>query len=157
LADVVILVVVNNPNVLQATTYLIEATFGSKVTAASSCAEALALIDGGGQFDLLFSEAVLPGKDGLSLARLARARIPNVPVVLATEWSDEIDSILERGYVPLLKPYSVGQLERMFTELLCQPLKNSASGGLGNEAAPIVLSPTLKFAGGGKTWHVNRR
>jgi DNA-binding response OmpR family regulator len=118
--DFVVLVVEDNPDVLEATTYLIEAAFGCKVLTASSCMEALALMDAGIRIDLIFSEAVLPGKDGLTLARLARERRADVPVVLATGWTDEIDSILDRGYVALLKPYSVQRLEGIFTELLCK-------------------------------------
>jgi CheY-like chemotaxis protein len=153
----VVLVAEDNPNVLEATGYMIEAALGCQILGASSCAEALALIDLGKRVDLIFSEAVLPGKDGLTLARLARERIPNVPVVLATEWTDEIDSILDRGYVPLLKPYSVQRLEAVFTELLCKSIGTSASSGQGDEAVPVIPSPTSKFAGGRKAWHVNRR
>ena len=116
----VVLVVEDNPDVLEATTYLIEAAFGCTVLAASSCMEALARLDAGIRINLIFSEAVLPGKDGLTLARLARERQADVPVVLATAWTDEIDSILDRGYVALLKPYSVQRLEGVFTELLCK-------------------------------------
>jgi len=115
----VVLVVEDNPNVLEATSYMIEAAFGCETLEASSCAEALALLDGG-RVDLLFSEAVLPGKDGLMLAGLVRERIPNMPVVLATESADEIDSISDRRYVPLMKPYSVQELEEVFTRLLCK-------------------------------------
>jgi CheY-like chemotaxis protein len=155
LAEVVVLVVEDNPNVLEANSYMIEAAFGCQTLGTSSCAEAVALIDLGKRVDLIFSEVVLPGKDGLTLARLARERIPNVPVVLTTEWTDEIDAIFDRGYVPLLKPYSVQRLEGIFTELLCKSLVESACSGLGDE--PIVPSPTSKFPRGGKTWHVNRR
>jgi len=152
-----VLVVEDNPNVLEATSYLIEAAFGCQILGASSCAEALALINLGKRVDLIFSEAILPGKDGLTLARLARERIPNVPVVLATEWTDEIDSILDRGYVPLLKPYSVQRLEGVFTELLRKSLGNSEVSGHGDEAVPVLSSLTSKFFGGQRAWHVNRR
>ncbi len=157
LGEYAVLVVEDNPDVLEATSYLIEAAFGCKVVGATSCAEALALIDGGSRFDLLFSEVVLPGKDGLTLARLARERIPNVPVVLATEWTDEIDSISDRGCVPLLKPYSVQRLEDIFTELLCGSLGKSESSGHGDDAVPVLPSPTSRFAGAEKAWHLNRR
>ena len=153
----VVLVVEDNRNVLEATSYMIEAAFGCEILAASSCAEALALIDLGKRVDLIFSEAILPGKDGLTLARLARERIPKVPVVLATEWTDEIDSILDRGYVPLLKPYSVQRLEGVFNDLLCKSQAKSESGGHGAEAVPVIPSPTSKFPGARKAWHVNRR
>jgi CheY-like chemotaxis protein len=144
----VVLVVEDNPNALEATRYLIEAAFGCEILEASSCAEALALIDAGNRVDLLFSKAVLPGKDRLTLARLARERIPNMPVVLLTEWTDEIDSILDRGYVPVLKPYSVQRLEGVFTELLCKSLGTSESSGPGDECSPAIPSRTSKFAGG---------
>jgi len=39
-----VLVVEDNPNVLEATSYLIEAAFGCQILGTSSCAEALALI-----------------------------------------------------------------------------------------------------------------
>jgi len=152
-----VLVVEDNPNVLEATSYLIEAAFGCQILGTSSCAEALALIDLGKRVDLIFSEVVLPGKDGLTLARLVRERIPNVPVVLATEWTDEINSILNRGYVPLLKPYSVQRLEGVFTELLCKSLGNSVASGHGDEAVLVLPSLTSKIAGGAKARHVNRR
>jgi len=153
----VVLVVEDNPNVLEATAYMLEAAFGCKTLGASSCAEALALIDGGSRFDLLLSEAVLPGKDGLTLARLARERLPNVPVVLATEWTDEVDSIMDRGYVPLMKPYSVQRLEGIFTELLCKSLVRGESSGHGDHAPPTMASLTSRSAGGDKASHVRRR
>jgi CheY-like chemotaxis protein len=157
LRGLVVLVVEDNPNVLEATSYLIEAAFGCQILGASSCAEALALVDLGKRVDLIFSEVVLPGKDGLTLARLARERIPNVPVVLATEWTDEIDSILDRGYVPLLKPYNVQRLEGVFTELLCKSIEKSEASGHGDEAVPAIPSPTPKFAGGENAGDASRR
>jgi len=153
----VVLVVEDNTNVLEATSYLIEAAFGCQTLGTSSCAEALALIDLGQRVDLIFSEAVLPGKDGLTLARLARERIPNVPVVLVTEWTDEIDSISDRGYVPLLKPYSVQRLEGVFTELLFKSQGIPESGGCGDDAVPVVASLKARLLGGQKAWHLNRR
>lgn len=151
----VVLVVENNPNVLEATSYMIEAAFGCRILGASSCAEALTLIDLGRRVDLIFSEAVLPGKDGLALARLARERIPNVPVVLATEWNDEIGSILDRGYVPLLKPYSVQRLEGVFTELLCKSHGTPESGRHADGATRVTPSLTSKFTGGERAWHAS--
>ena len=113
-----VLVVEDNPDALEATGYLIEAAFGCRVMTAASCVEALALIDEGSAVDLIFSDVVLPGKDGLTLARLARERLPEVAVVLTTGWEDELDSIIDRGYVALVKPFKVEQLEAVFSEAL---------------------------------------
>ena len=119
LRGLVVLVVEDNQDVLEATSYLIEAAFGCSVITASSCVEALAVIDEGRRVDLLFSDVVLPGKSGLTLARLVRERRPDLPVALVTGYGDEIDSIASRGFVALLKPYTVKQLEAVFAELLC--------------------------------------
>ena len=118
LQGLTVLVVDDNPSVLEATSYLIEAAYGCKVVTASSCIEALAVIDEHGPVDLIFSDVVLPGKDGLTLARLARERLPNLPIVLTTGWEDEIESILDRGYIAVLKPFKVAQLEAVFSEAL---------------------------------------
>ena len=154
LAGSVVLVVEDNPDTLEATCYLIEAAFGCKVLIASSCVEALALIDSGCRVDLIFSDVMLPGKDGLVLARLARERLPGVPIALATGWTDEIDSILDRGYVALMKPYSVQRLEAVFTELLCKPPSTTS---LSEESSTGIPSPTSKAAGGEERWRANRR
>ena len=118
LHGLIVLVVDDNPSILEATSYLIEAAYGCKVVTASSCIEALAVIDEHGPVDLIFSDVVLPGKDGLTLARLGRERLPNLPIVLTTGWEDEIDAILDRGYIALLKPFKVAQLEAVFSEAL---------------------------------------
>jgi CheY-like chemotaxis protein len=136
----------------EATSYLIEAAFGCQVLVASSCVEALALIDAGRRVDLIFSDVVLPGKDGLTLARLARERLPDVQVALATGWTDEIEPIFDRGYLALLKPYSVQRLEAVFTELLC---KSPGTTEVGEEsAAGVPSSPAssrLDGCAGGNT------
>ena len=115
----VVLVVEDRPDVLEATGYLIEAAFGCTVLTAQSCVEALEILDVGKRVDLIFSDVVLPGKDGLTLARLARERRPELPIALVTGFEDEVDAICERGFVALLKPYSVEQLQAVFTDLLC--------------------------------------
>jgi CheY-like chemotaxis protein len=157
LGGFVVLVVEDNADVLEATGYLIEAAFGCKVLTASSCVEALALIEDGSRVDLLFSDVLLPGKDGLTLARLARERLPDLPIVLVTGWDDEIDSILDRGYVPLLKPYGVQQLEAVFTELLCKSPRTShgADGCNSTDGSSSIPAALSKRTGGEKTWHAS--
>ena len=149
LRDVLILVVEDNPDVLEATAYLIEAAFGYSVLTASSCVEALEIIDGGHRIDLLFSDVILPGKDGLALARLARQRMPELPVALVTGWHDEIDSIVDRGYVALLKPYSVERLTAVFAELLCAP------GRVKENQAPSIVAHTTQSPRGTPSWRAN--
>ena len=144
LSGSVVLVVEDKPDVLEATSYLIEAAFGcSVITAQSSCMEALEIVDSGIPIDLIFSDVVLSGKDGLTLARLARERHPELPIAFVTGWEDEVDSICSRGFVALLKPYSVQQLEAVFTDLLAESSGSSraGSGPDSRHLAPYLPAP----------------
>lgn len=73
--------------------------------------EALSILghDGGG-FDVVFSDVVMPGMGGLELARILRARLPWLPVVLATGYSHELAQDGAQGYELLNKPYSTEEL-----------------------------------------------
>jgi DNA-binding NtrC family response regulator len=67
-----------------------------------------------GPFDLLIADLVMPGKDGLELARLARHRDPRIAVLIITAHAT-IDSALRAtregafDYIP--KPFTMEQLE----------------------------------------------
>jgi CheY-like chemotaxis protein len=68
-------------------------------------------------FDLVFSDIVMPGKlDGLSLARHLREKRPDLPILLATGYSDAAAGV--RGDFPILrKPYEIHQLSRAIAKL----------------------------------------
>ncbi|HMC65821.1 MAG TPA: response regulator, partial [Gemmataceae bacterium] len=67
--------------------------------------------------DLVFSDIVMPGKmDGLALARRLREIRPNLPVLLATGYSDAAANV--RGDFPILrKPYEIHQLSKAIAKL----------------------------------------
>ena len=128
---------------------------GHRVVSASSGAEALSLLETE-DVDLVLSDVVLPGKDGLTLARMARERVPDLPVVLTTGWEDEIESIVERGYVALVKPYRVDQLEAVLTELLCMPrLPRTPRRADGGDVD--VALPAARETSGKKPWHASHK
>jgi len=82
-----------------------------RVKAASNAAEARALLTAH-TFDLVISDIMMPGEDGLSLCRHIRST-SNLPVILLTARAEELDRILglEVGaddYV--VKPFSPGEL-----------------------------------------------
>ncbi|RYG31421.1 MAG: response regulator [Burkholderiales bacterium] len=82
-----------------------------RVKAASNAAEARALLSAHA-FDLVISDIMMPGEDGLSLCRHIRAT-SNLPVILLTARTEELDRILglEVGaddYV--VKPFSPREL-----------------------------------------------
>jgi DNA-binding LytR/AlgR family response regulator len=67
--------------------------------------------------DLVFSDIVMPGKlDGLSLARRLREMHPDLPILLATGYSDAAADV--RGDFPILrKPYEIHQLSQAIAKL----------------------------------------
>jgi CheY-like chemotaxis protein/anti-sigma regulatory factor (Ser/Thr protein kinase) len=67
--------------------------------------------------DLVFSDIVMPGKmDGLSLARRLREIRPELPILLATGYSDAAAGVL--GDFPILrKPYEIHQLSQAIAKL----------------------------------------
>ena len=94
---------------------------GFEVLVAADAREALAIFEREqGGVDLVFSDVVLPGENGVLLAeRLLKAE-PGLPVLLASgyhedEYRKEIDA---RGYRFLQKPYSLPELMQSIKELL---------------------------------------
>ena len=84
---------------------------GYVVRRVSSAAAALRTIAAEPDFDLVFSDMVMPGRlSGLDLAReLARLR-PDLPVVLTTGFSEAAASAAEQGWRLLVKPYRMEAL-----------------------------------------------
>jgi len=71
-----------------------------------------------GAFDLVFSDVVMPGLTGLQLARAIAEERPNLPVLLATGYSQELDS--ERGlrFKVVAKPYDATTLAGAIASVL---------------------------------------
>jgi len=64
-------------------------------------------------FEAVFSDVVMPGMGGIALAKLLRARFPNLPVILTTGYSHVLAEDTEHGFELLQKPYSAEQLSRV--------------------------------------------
>ncbi|WP_247893687.1 GAF domain-containing hybrid sensor histidine kinase/response regulator [Azospirillum endophyticum] len=112
-----VLVVEDDPIVaLTVATALEDAGFA--ITRAASADEALPLLEAGG-FDLLFSDVVMPGTmSGVDLARSARRLHPDLPVVLATGYSEEVARAT--GVMVLPKPYRIDHLVQVLDTLLTE-------------------------------------
>jgi len=87
---------------------------GYRVTAAADAEEALAIFDREhGDFHLLLSDVVLPGKSGLELALALQDRKPELRILLASGYTDEKaqwPEIKKRGYLFLRKPFLAEEL-----------------------------------------------
>ena len=111
-----VLLVDDNPDVAAVSTSLLE-QLGYTVRRVANAEAALREIERDG-IDLLFSDIVMPGKmDGLGLARHLRAMRPDLPILLATGYSDAAVNV--RGDFPILrKPYEIHQLSQAIAKLL---------------------------------------
>ena len=88
----------------------------SLAASASAALQALAAAS----FDVMVTDVGMPGMGGLELAREAKARAPQVPVVAVTGWAERDDAARERGHeidAVLVKPvdpealiHTVGEL-----------------------------------------------
>ncbi len=109
-----VLVVEDNDDVAGSLVLLLEA-LGCTVTRVNSAASALEWLDarkGRNQVpDLVLTDVVMPGDmDGLALARHLRATWPELPLLLMTGYSRQVEEIVQQGFEVLPKPCSAEQL-----------------------------------------------
>ncbi|TNC08761.1 PAS domain S-box protein [Methylobacterium terricola] len=73
--------------------------------------------DGAG-FDAVFSDVVMPGMGGITLAETLRDRLPGLPVVLTSGYSHILAQQADHGFELLHKPYSAEQLARVLQRVM---------------------------------------
>ncbi len=88
-----------------------------EVTTAAEGEEAIGLMRSQ-DFDLVFSDVVMPGVGGLELAQLIEAERPDMPVLLATGYSDELLSGDAKNFTVVAKPYDATVLAKAISSIL---------------------------------------
>ena len=111
-----ILVVEDDAIVRNSVTVQLE-SLGYNVIAAANAQEALALIDAGAAFDLLFTDVIMPGSmNGRRLAEEAVKRRPGLKVVFTSGYTENAivhHGRLDPGVLLLPKPYRKPDLDRI--------------------------------------------
>lgn len=116
------ILVVEDNDLVRAHVVALLAELGHDVTEAATAADALACLDRSAQFDLLFTDVVMPGGvSGPDLARIVHARWPDLPVLFTSGYTD--DALGEQGVLPsgthlLHKPYRRADLIAMLEQVL---------------------------------------
>ncbi|MDM0114039.1 PAS domain S-box protein [Variovorax sp. J22R133] len=111
MARLSILLVEDNEDVGQFASGLLSAV-GHSSTRAASAKEALEILESKrDQIDLVFSDVVMPGMDGVDLAKEIRSRWADLPVVLTSGYSHVLAVEGHHGFALLQKPYSIQELE----------------------------------------------
>jgi PAS domain S-box-containing protein len=110
-----VLLVEDNPDVASVSISLLE-QLGYRVRRVADADAALREIEHDG-VDFVFSDIVMPGKmDGLGLAHRLREVRPDLPILLATGYSDAAANV--RGDFPILrKPYEIHELSEAIAKL----------------------------------------
>jgi DNA-binding NtrC family response regulator len=105
-----VLVVDDNREVADLSAAMLEG-LGYCVLKAGNAREALARIDAGIHVDAVFSDVVMPGTlNGLDLARRVLTLHPGIALVMATGYSDKLESLHQLDVEVLSKPYHLNEL-----------------------------------------------
>ncbi|MBV9997280.1 MAG: response regulator [Caulobacteraceae bacterium] len=100
----VVLAVDDDGLVLMNTAAMLE-DLGHAVIEAGSGAEALQILEADRPIDLLISDQAMPGMTGAELAAAAKAKRPQMPVILATGYAD-LPPGADPSLVRLAKPFN---------------------------------------------------
>ena len=113
-APVAVLVVEDNDILGEMTCELLQA-HGYRAVFADGAAQALARLgsDGAG-FDLVFTDVLMPGMNGIELGMQVRQRYPGLPVVLTSGYNAVMARDGTYDFEMVLKPYTLDTLARVF-------------------------------------------
>jgi len=107
-----VLVVEDNVEVGRFSTQILT-DLGYDTTLAANADEALKLLDEPNRFDVVFSDVIMPGMNGVDLGREIRRRYPKVPVVLTSGYSEVLAEEGWHGFDLIQKPYAAEELFRV--------------------------------------------
>ena len=115
-----VLVVEDNDDVGRFSTELLE-DLGYTVRRVASADAALAIL-AKDEFsaDLVFSDVIMPGMNGVELAGIVRERYPGLPVLLTSGYSNVLAENAHHGFELIQKPYSVELLSRSLRKAIAE-------------------------------------
>ncbi len=113
-----VLVVEDDPDVAEIAVAVIE-SLGHEVEMCAEAGSALARVEEARNFDLVFSDIVMPGSmNGIQLAEAIQKKYPDLPVLLATGFSNAALAPGALRFPVLAKPYSVQELSRRIAQMI---------------------------------------
>ena len=113
-----VLVVEDNADIGRIVVQIIE-SLGYLVGRAHDAKEALKMMgDDANQFDAVFSDVVMPGESGISLAQELRRRRSDLPILLTSGYSHELAEMDGIEFEFVAKPYSAEQIRSALCKVL---------------------------------------
>jgi PAS domain S-box-containing protein len=120
-----VLVVEDNAQVGEFSSQLL-LDLGYETVLAPNAEEALQLVENEPRrFDIIFSDVVMPGIDGVALGHKIRQRFPHMPFVLTSGYSQVLTGESQHGFELLQKPFSVEDLSRVLRRALMDRVSRS--------------------------------
>jgi signal transduction histidine kinase/ActR/RegA family two-component response regulator len=96
-------------------------TLDYRTTWAANATAALDLLArGAGRFDLVFSDVIMPGMNGIEFGQLVRQRYPGLPVVLTSGYNAVMAEQGRHGFELIQKPYTSDALVRVFRKAIAE-------------------------------------
>jgi signal transduction histidine kinase len=115
-----VLVVEDNAQVGEFSSQLLR-DLGYQTVLASNADEALQAINKEPErFDVVFSDVIMPGLDGVALGQHIRRHYPRIPFVLTSGFNHVLNGDGNHGFDLLQKPYSVEDLSRVLRRALAE-------------------------------------
>jgi CheY-like chemotaxis protein len=130
---------VDDEELVRASTADMLTDLGYSVIEASSAEAAMQMIDNGVKFDVLVTDHLMPGMNGTDLAEAARGRYPTLPVLIVSGYSEH--SGLAAHLPRLAKPFRSSDLAAAIAAI----------------RRIDIIEPCPPFAGGGKQTKAARR
>lgn len=112
-----VLVIEDDPDVRDVV-FAMLAGLGYTVCACASVEEGIGKLSSGQAFDIVLADIVMPETSGIELLSLVRRWRPQTPVVLMTGKAHGLESAVDGGLIPLLKPFTRSQLETVLSDAL---------------------------------------
>lgn len=122
-----VLVVDDDSLVAESTVSMLE-HLGHQAVITTSGSLALETLRAEPQIDLVITDQVMPGMTGLELARRMRQIRPELPIILATGYSDLTQRRTEPGVTTLDKPYHLEKLAAMIARAMARDVDAPRDG-----------------------------
>jgi CheY-like chemotaxis protein len=111
--------VVDDDELVREAAAMFLANEGYRVIEVGSADEAVTVLDGGGQVDVVFTDLRMPGRlDGIGLARWVRDHHPGTRVLITSGYTSGAQQVVEVSNGPLIpKPYQPAAVVRLVQAL----------------------------------------
>ena len=95
-----------------------------------------------GRYDLVFSDVIMPGMNGIEFGELVRKRYPGLPVVLTSGYSAVMAEQGRHGFELVLKPYTSDALMRVFHKAIAEQTAPPHAATWPGAPLPLAMTPS---------------